>query len=140
MCQEFLKPPAFVAVKPFPRVQDPLLLYAKVRKEVKSLPLISSTQASRSVYMGKSNCERVSPAMLHARGGRRFVKDETTVNFDFSGGLIGGPWIDEGGDDGSSCCDVTRKVRGLLGRVAESAATTADCLGDFKLETVVGSP
>jgi len=50
--------------------------------------------------MEKSDCKHVSPAMLHVRGGRRFVKDETTVNFDFSGGLIGGPWIDEGGDDG----------------------------------------
>jgi len=89
--------------------------------------------------MEKSDCEHVSPAMLHVRGGRHFVKDETTVNFDFSGGLVGGPWINEGEHDGSSCCDVMRKVRGLLGgRVAESAATTADRLGD--LEMVVGSP
>ena len=46
------------------------------------------------------------------------MRDEMTVDFDdfdFSRGLVGVPWIDEGENDGSSCCDVTKKVKRLLG-------------------------
>jgi len=48
--------------------------------------------------MKKSDCKHVSPAILHAERGRRLVKDERAADFDFLGGRVGVPWINEGDD------------------------------------------
>ena len=74
-----------------PRVQDPLLLHAKVHNEVKSLPLIASAWASRPGCIWRRATASVSAQPCFMRGGRRFVKDERTADFDFSGGLVGVP-------------------------------------------------
>ena len=103
-----------------------------MNKKNLSLPLTANARASTPVNIEKRDCERVSPAMLLTGGGRRCERDEILADpdFDFSKAPVGVPWIDESERDGSSCCEVVKKVQGSLGRVTESAVTSADGTAD----------
>jgi hypothetical protein len=80
------------------------------------------------MYLEKSDCERVSPAMLLAGGSKCREMDGILVDFDLglSGAPVGVPWINKGEHDGSSRPEVVKKVQRSFGRVTKSVATTAD--------------
>jgi hypothetical protein len=69
------------------------------------------------MYMEKSDCERVSPAMVLMGGSRCCEMDGILVDFElrFSRALVGVPWINKGEHDGSDRPEVVKKVQRSLG-------------------------
>jgi len=80
------------------------------------------------VVVGKIWVEQSPSEMLVAGGGRRCDRDKILANadLDFSKAPVGVPWIDEWERDGSSCCEVVKRVQTPLGRVTESVVTSAN--------------
>ena len=70
-----------------------------MNKKNLSLPLTANARASTPVNIEKRDCERVSPAMFLAGGGRHCERDEILADpdFDFSKAPVGVPWINEPG-------------------------------------------